>query len=96
MIRAGRLVATRTLDELRAAAPRRVTVTFCRAVDGRPTALDRVVFVAREPQRWVMDVTGPLGPLVVSLGGLPIADIAVAPFALEDVVLKFYGEAPPC
>jgi hypothetical protein len=96
MIRAGRLVAARTLDELRAEAPRRVTVTFCRPVDGVTPPLDRTAFVVREPQRWVMDVTGPLGPLVVSLGGLPIADISVAPFALEDVVLRFYEEEPPC
>jgi hypothetical protein len=71
-------------------------VTFCRPVDGVTPPLDRTAFVVREPQRWVMDVTGPLGPLVVSLGGLPIADISVAPFALEDVVLRFYEEEPPC
>ena len=96
LIRAGRLVATSTLDALRAAAPRRVTVTFCRPVDGDVPAADTVVVVAREPERWVLDVTGPLGPLVIALGRLPVADIHVAPFALEDVVLRFYGEAPPC
>jgi hypothetical protein len=44
----------------------------------------------------VFDVAGPLGPLVSSLSGLPVHDVAMAPFALEDVVLALYGDAPQC
>jgi uncharacterized membrane protein len=96
LIRHGRLAAVRKLDELRAAAPRRVTVVFSQPVNGLAPPLAGAVLVAREPQRWVIDVSGPLGPLVSSLSGLPVHDVAMAPFALEDVVLALYGDAPQC
>ena len=96
LIRRGRLAAVRTLGELRASAPRRVTVMFSQPVNGAAPAMRDAVLVTREPQRWVIDVTGPLGPLVSSLSGLPVHDVVVAQFALEDVVLGLYGEPPAC
>ena len=90
LIRAGRLVAVRTLSELRASAPRRVTVTFSQPVCSEP--LDACAIVTREPQRWVLDVEGPLGPLVASLSALPVADVQVAPFTLEETILRLMGE----
>jgi len=90
LIRAGRLVAVRTLSELRASAPRRVTVTFSQPVCSEP--LDACEIVTREPQRWVLDVEGPLGPLVASLSALPVADVQVAPFTLEETILRLMGE----
>lgn len=99
LIRSGRLVAARTLSELRAVTPRRLTVSFTRPVALRlPANLD-VVLVACESQRWVIDVRGALGPLVSSLAGLPVADISLAPFALEDAILRLFdgNEHPsPC
>jgi hypothetical protein len=89
-MRSGRLVAVRTLSELRAASPRRVTVTFSRAVCTIPAIACAVV--TREPQRWVLDVEGPLGALVASLAGEPVADLSVTPFTLEDTVLRLMGE----
>jgi ABC-type multidrug transport system ATPase subunit len=41
----------------------------------------------------VTDVRGPLGPLLASLAGRPIHDVAVEPFRLEDYVAQFYAEA---
>ena len=95
-IRSGRLVATHTIDELKAALPRRVTVVFTRCVETGPPDIPSGVTVACEPQRWVVDVTGPLGELVSRLAHLPVQDIDVAPFALEDAVLRLYGERPSC
>jgi ABC-2 type transport system ATP-binding protein len=40
----------------------------------------------------VADVRGPLGPLLASVNGRPIHDVAVEPFRLEDYVARFYGE----
>jgi ABC-2 type transport system ATP-binding protein len=40
----------------------------------------------------VTDVRGPLGPLLASLDGRPIHDVAVEPFRLEDYVARFYGD----
>ena len=96
LIKGGRLVAIHTIRELRAAAPRRVTVTFAQSVNGPVPSLTGVVFVSREPQRWVVDITGPIGDFVTHLSGRPIADVDVAPFALEDAVRRLYGERPPC
>jgi ABC-2 type transport system ATP-binding protein len=91
LIRKGRLVAVRTLDELRQATPRRVTVTFSRAVDAVVPS-DGVEIVTREPQRWVIDATGPIGSVVAALAHLPVADLAIAPFALGDTILRLFGE----
>ena len=44
--------------------------------------------VSIEPNQWVLDVVGPLGPLLASLSGLPVADLHVEPFALEKTVLE--------
>ena len=40
----------------------------------------------------VTDVRGPLGPLLASLDGRPIHDVAVEPFRLEDYVAQYYGD----
>jgi ABC-2 type transport system ATP-binding protein len=96
LIRRGRLVAVHTLAELRRTAPRRVTVLFSAPVNGHVTMAPDAVFVAREPERWVIDASGPLGGLVAALAGLPVADMSVAPFALEDTILKVISEEPSC
>ena len=91
LVRGGRLVALRTLEELRRAAPRRVTVSFSQPVcppDGIAASV-----VSLEPLRWVLDVEGPLGPLMTALAGRPVADLAVEAFTLEDTILSLMGEA---
>ena len=42
----------------------------------------------------VTDVRGPLGPLLASLEGRAIHDVAAEPFRLEDYVAQFYGGEP--
>jgi beta-exotoxin I transport system ATP-binding protein len=96
LIRSGRLVAVHTLSDLRRAAPRRVTVLFSAPVNGDMPLMPNAAFVAREPERWVIDASGPLGGVVAALANLPVADISVAPFALEDTILRLFGEDPPC
>jgi ABC-2 type transport system ATP-binding protein len=96
LIHSGRLTTVRTLDELRAVQPRRVTVTF-----GRPVGLDvslpsGFAVVLREPSRLVLEIQGPLGPLVTALSGLPVDDIVQAPFSIEDVVLGLFAETRAC
>ena len=91
LVRGGRLVALRTLEELRRAAPRRVTVSFSRPVCP-PNGIAAMV-VSADPQRWVLDVEGPLGPLIAALADRPVADLAVQAFTLEDTILSLMGEA---
>jgi len=93
LVRRGQLAALQSLAEIRASMPRRVTVSFSAPVNGATPGLDTVNVLSRSARAWVLEVRGPLGPLVTSLGGLPIEDVSVEPFALEDYVLRFYGEA---
>jgi hypothetical protein len=46
--------------------------------------------VSADATAWVLDVTGPLGPLIDRLPGLPVADIEVRAASLEDYVLGLY------
>jgi ABC-2 type transport system ATP-binding protein len=96
LIRSGRLVAVRTLSELRGAAPRRLTVLFDRPVNGRLQIDPNAVLVEREPQRWVIDACGPLGGIIASLASFPVADISLTSPGLEDVILKLFAAEPPC
>jgi ABC-2 type transport system ATP-binding protein len=95
LIRAGRLVAVHTLSELRAVTPRRVIVTFAGPVAGPGTGTTAWTVVSREPMQWVIDARGPIGDLVASLSGLPVADIRLAPFAMEDALLHLFAGSDP-
>jgi ABC-2 type transport system ATP-binding protein len=88
LVRGGQLVAVRTLSELRAATPRRMTVTFSSPVNGDMPTLPGASIVSREPARWVFDVEGPLGEIVPRLGHLPVADVQLAAFTLDEAILR--------
>jgi ABC-2 type transport system ATP-binding protein len=92
LVRHGRLVAVRTLAELRSQAPRRMTVSFAAPVPIEPSAIPGVSLVAHEPRRWVIDVHGPAGPLMFALNGLPVADLTMTPFTLDETILRLLGE----
>jgi ABC-2 type transport system ATP-binding protein len=92
LVRHGRLVAVRTLAELRSQAPRRMTVSFAAPAAIEPAAIPGVSIVAREPTRWVIDVHGPAAPLIAALNGLPVADLTMTPFTLDETILRLLGE----
>jgi ABC-2 type transport system ATP-binding protein len=92
MVRNGRLVAVRTMSELRAATPRRVTVLFSRPVDGGVALPPDLAIVTREPQRWVIEARGPIGALVGELASLPVADISIDAFGLEEAILHLFED----
>jgi ABC-2 type transport system ATP-binding protein len=92
LVRGGRLVAVQTLSELRAAAPRRMTVVFAAPVNGDMPTLAGATIVSREPARWVIDVQGPLGEIIPRLGDLPVADVQLAAFTLDEAILRLMGE----
>jgi ABC-2 type transport system ATP-binding protein len=91
LIRRGRLAAVKAMGEIGAAFPRRVTVTFSGPVSRDAPTGPTILLVAKEDRRWVFDVVGELGPLVAVLVGLPIADLEVERFSLEDYVLRLYA-----
>jgi ABC-2 type transport system ATP-binding protein len=96
LIQNGRLIAVRSLRELRAAMPRRLTVTFTCPIGIEILFPDGVVVVTREPQRWVLDVHGSAGRLIRMLASLPVEDIDHAGASLENVVLRLFAGGEPC
>ena len=95
LIRAGTLVSQGTIADLRRRSPRRVTVRFGRPVESAVPSLEGVTTVSRAPQSWVLDVTGPAGPLIAALAPLPVEDMDIEPFKLEDHMLKLYAPCEP-
>jgi ABC-2 type transport system ATP-binding protein len=49
-----------------------------------------VTFADGQPPQ-IVEVEGPLGPLLASFNGRPVHDISVEPFRLEDYIAQFYG-----
>jgi ABC-2 type transport system ATP-binding protein len=93
LIRAGSLVLTSSVDELRAAAPRVVRVHFAKDVREGPAGLPAQYRVlALDSRSWLLSVTGPLGALIERLGALPVEDLEVAEPRLEDVIMRYYRE----
>lgn len=93
VVRSGRLVTSSTIEDLKRDAARRVDVSFTAPVPG-PAALPGVTVRSASTTRWTLDVRGPLGPVVATLSGLPVEDLRVEPFKLEDYVAQFYGGPP--
>ena len=93
LVRGGRIAMTGTIEDLRRDAERRVRVLFRSAVPP-PAAIAGVSVDTHGPTEWVLNVRGPLGPLLDALSGLPLYDLHVEPFRLEDYVAQFYGGAP--
>jgi ABC-2 type transport system ATP-binding protein len=95
LIRSGRLIAVHALEDLRRSRPRRVTIQFAAPVS-EAALPPHVRVIAREPLRWVVEVTGPLGPLVQALAALPVADLSEATIPLEEIVLEMFAGTAAC
>ena len=94
LVRGGRIVTAGTIEAIKRDATRRVTVLFCRAVPPPDHLPPDVAVRSASAAEWVVDVRGPLGPLVGLIADLPVRDLQVAPFRLEDYIAQFYGEPP--
>ena len=92
LVRGGRLVTTGTIEQIKRDATRRVTVLFAAPVPPLAFALPDVAVHGVTASQWVLDVRGPIGPLVGALAGLPLHDLVVEPFRLEDYIAQFYIE----
>ena len=91
LVRGGRMIASETLEDLRRKASRRVTVEFSTLVGGALPVVTGVTVRTRTDRQCVLEVTGPLGPLLQALSALPVHDIQIDPFRLEDYLAGFYG-----
>jgi ABC-2 type transport system ATP-binding protein len=95
LIRGGRLVTVSTVDELRRKSPRRVTIRFSKDVGVKPPAIPDARVLSATPRTWILEVSGPAGTVVTAIGGLPVEDVEIEGFRLEDYVLKLYGPCEP-
>ena len=95
VLRGGRLALVSAVDEIRRLAPRRVNVSFDADVRAAETALPAGVSVVdTQPRLWTLHARGALGPLVRVLAGLPVKDIDVREPKLEDILIRYYRDAP--
>jgi beta-exotoxin I transport system ATP-binding protein len=95
LVRGGRIVTTGTIDDIKRDATRRVRVSFSAPVAAPAPTLAGVTCHRVAATEWVLDVRGPIGPLVAAMGGLPVHDLVVDPFKLEDYIAQFYIEDVP-
>src|SRR2546422_432837 len=95
LLRKGELVLLAGLEAIRGLTARRVRVIFTREVMAPAGLPPGHVLLETDPRLWRLEVTGPLGPLLTALAGLPVEDLEVRECRLEDVVLKYYREGTP-
>ena len=90
IIRRGRLVRQTSISDLRRDTPRRLRVFFDGPAPPPPASL--AAALRRSGARhWELEWPGPLGGALDAMRGLPVADIEIDPFKLEDYVLKIYS-----
>ena len=92
IIRGGRIVSISGIADLKRRAPRRVVVEFATSVSF-PADIDGITARSISPARWEVDVAGPLEALMKVVGPLPVRDISIEPFSLEQHVLALYGSS---
>lgn len=93
VLRAGRVVAEGTVEELRGRARQRVEIWF---EGGAPTELARVPGVIDgrvEDHRFTASLTGPIRPLLGFLASQPVSGLLVEEPDLEEAFLDLYGES---
>ena len=93
IIRRGRLVRETSIAELRRDTPRRLRVFFEGPTPAPPSAL-KAALRGSDARYWELEWAGPLGGALEALRGLPVSDIEIEPFRLEDYVLNVYSERP--
>jgi ABC-type multidrug transport system ATPase subunit len=92
IIRRGQLVRETSIADLRRDTPRRLRVFFDGPAPPPPSPLASAVRCS-DARHWELEWPGPLGGALDAMQGLPVSDIEVEPFKLEDYVLKVYSEA---
>jgi ABC-2 type transport system ATP-binding protein len=95
LLRKGELVLLAGLEAIRGLTARRVRVTFSRDVTAPTDVPAGHSIIESAPRLWRLEVTGPLGPLLAALAGLPVEDLQVRQGRLEDVLPKYYREGTP-
>jgi len=91
LIRGGRMVATGTIEDLKRNAARRVIIELREPTSGPFPSLPGATVVSGSGRQWVLEVQGPLGPVLQALSAFPVHDLQVDSFKLEDFVARYYA-----
>jgi ABC-2 type transport system ATP-binding protein len=89
LVAQGRLVKVAAIDEIRRELPRRVRLTFNRAVP-LVEGLHGIDVIASDDREWRLAVRGELGPLLARIDSTALVDVDVENFRLEDYILDLY------
>ncbi len=93
LLRRGRLALVSSVADVRRLSARTVTITFDAPVDAPVTPWpDGCEPIAITPLAWTLRASGPLGPVMSRVVGLPIADVDVQEARLEDVLRRYYTD----
>ena len=96
VIRAGAIVLLSSVEDARRLSGRSVRVRFSKP-PGDQAAMSLppgMTLVDRAVDRWTIDVEGEVGALLPVLAPLPVRDLEIVESSLEDVLQRFYREAP--
>ncbi len=96
MVRDGELLLVREVSDLALGALRAVRVRFARPVGRDALGTEGIEDHEVDGNEHRFTLTGPPGPMLAALGALPVEDLVMAPFSLEDAVRTLYrpGAAP--
>lgn len=96
IIRSGQLVASDTVDHLRASVPQKVEVRFSKCIDPAVFShLDAVTVVSCDGSRVVLEVAGQIGPVLRVISEHDPVDLVSRHADLDELFLNFYREPSP-
>ena len=90
ILRRGRLVALRRIDELRQKSSRKMVVRFSHPVPESEFRLPGVEIIEQDGTRIVLRVTGELDPLLKLLARHSVRQLSLPEPSLEEAFLEFY------
>jgi ABC-2 type transport system ATP-binding protein len=96
IIRQGRLIATETVEHLRAATPQAVQARFRQPVDRSLFAgIDGVSVTSCDGGTVQLEVTGAIGPVLRVIADHDPVDLTAARASLDELFLSYYREPSP-
>jgi len=94
ILRAGRLVHTQSMAELR--QQHRIVASLTAPLPPIPEPMrDRVAIAAQSHDEVVLETSGELAPLLSWLGTLPLAEIRIEPLGLKKIYERFHSNGQP-
>jgi ABC-2 type transport system ATP-binding protein len=96
IIKQGRLIATETVEHLRASTPQTIHARFTRPVDPAPFAgIDGVSVTSCDGGTVQLEVTGPIGPVLRVIADHDPVDLTSQHADLDELFLAYYREPEP-